>query len=334
MIRFASFLIVQVALSSLAFAQVGHQVDLGPPAAEAVQGLYEGTFTDAQGQHKIEARVVATGKDKYKVLIRESQPDGKVAKAELAATGEKDLTLSVRGKFKNVEWAGRSSVESDIKGTVAPNGTFELKRITRKPPTLGATPPAGAIVLLDGKNFDELTCQPNKDGTPQKWNLTENGAIQVPKGGMNSKRQFSTSLKIHVEFYLPLMPAGEGQGRANSGCYLPNGDEIQVLDSFGMTTYTGGGCGGLYRYKDPDTFDEFSLASLPPLQWQTYDIEYRVQLQDGKPTGKPRVTVLHNGIKIHDNAELNNNAKVGGLHYQDHGNPAQYRNIWVMPLAD
>ena len=121
---------------------------------------------------------------------------------------------------------------------------------------------------------------------------------------MNAKRRFDGSFKLHVEFKIPLMPEARGQGRGNSGVYLPNGDEIQVLDSFGMTTYKGGGCGGLYAYKDPDTFDEFSLASLPPLQWQTFDVEYRVEKKDGKPAGKPRVTVLHNGIKIHDNALL------------------------------
>jgi len=98
-----------------------------------------------------------------------------------------------------------------------------------------------------------------------------------------------------------------------------------VLDSFGDTTYPGGGCGGLYRYKDPDAFDTFSLASLPPLEWQTYDVEYRVQMQDGKPAGKPHVTVYHNGIKIHDNAELNKDAKKGPFHFQDHGNAVRFR---------
>ncbi|MGA2064374.1 MAG: DUF1080 domain-containing protein [Thermoguttaceae bacterium] len=73
---------------------------------------------------------------------------------------------------------------------------------------------------------------------------------------------------------------------------------------------------------------------MPPLQWQTYDIEYRVQKKDGKPTGKPRVTVLHNGVKIHDNAKMRYDARVGGLHFQDHGNPVQFRNIWVVPPAD
>ena len=200
-----------------------------------------------------------------------------------------------------------------------------MKRVVRQSPTLGLKPPAGAIVLLDGKSFDEVT-----KGGQQEWKLVGDGAIQVPKGGMNSKRQFKGNIKLHVEFYLPLMPEARDQGRSNSGVYLPNGDEVQVLDSFGSPSYKGGGCGGLYAYKDPDVFDQFSLASLPPMQWQTYDIDYRVQKKDGKPTGKPRVTVVHNGIKIHDNAEPHNDARVGGLHFQDHGNPVCFRNIWVV----
>ena len=79
-------------------------------------------------------------------------------------------------------------------------------------------------------------------------------------------------------------------------------------------------------------FDVFSLASLPPLEWQTYDMEYRVEKVDGKPTGKPRLTVYHNGIKIHDNVELPKPAKKGGFLWQDHGNPVRYRNIWVHPV--
>jgi Domain of Unknown Function (DUF1080). len=162
---------------------------------------------------------------------------------------------------------------------------------------------------------------------------------------MNSKGQYEGSFDLHVEFMNPLMPGAHGQGRGNSGVFFPNGDEIQVLDSFGECTYTGGGCGGFYKYKNPDTMDEidsikdkpehmYSLASAPPLQWQTYDVEYRVKKQDGKYTGKPCVTAYHNGIKIHDKVEINKEAKKGNFHFQDHGNPVRYRNIWVLPVAD
>ena len=291
-----------------------------PPEAE-VQGLYEGALKDV----KFEARVVAMGKDAYKIYLRQNLGDGKVTKVELDGKVDGDA-VTFKNKGGDVEWSAAYG-SGAIKGT-AGGVAFEAKRVERKPPSMGKKPPAGAIILLDGKNFDQLT----KGKAEEDWKAAEDGSIQVPKGGMNSKQQFDGSYDLHVEFLCPLMPAARGQGRGNSGCYQPNGDEIQVLDSFGMDTYKGGGCGGLYNYKDPDVFDVFSLASLPPLEWQTYDIEYRVEKKDGKLAGKPKVTVLHNGIKIHDGAEFKNDAKKGGLHFQDHGNPVRYRNIWLLPV--
>ncbi|MBI3856443.1 MAG: DUF1080 domain-containing protein [Planctomycetes bacterium] len=291
-----------------------------PPEAE-VQGLYEGALRDV----KFEARVVAMGKDAFKIHVRQDLGGGKVGKVELDGKVEGDA-VAFKSKGGDVEWTasyGPGSIKGSAGGTA-----FEMKRVERKPPSMGRKPPAGAIVLLDGKNFDQLT----KGKADEDWKPADDGSIQVPKGGMNSKQQFDGSYDMHVEFMCPLMPGARGQGRGNSGCYQPNGDEVQVLDSFGMDTYKGGGCGGLYNYKDPDVFDVFSLASLPPLEWQTYDIEYRVEKQDGKLTGKPKITVIHNGIKIHDAALLKNDAKKGGFHFQDHGNPVRYRNIWVLPV--
>lgn len=174
--------------------------------------------------------------------------------------------------------------------------------------------------------------------------IADDGSIQVPKGGMNSKREFAGSFDLHVEFFLPLMPTAHGQGRSNSGVYLPCGQEIQVLDSFGEVTYNGGGCGGMYAFKDPDTMDvieslkgqpecKYTLASLPPLEWQTYDVEYRVDTENGKYAAHPHVTVYHNGIKIHDKFTLPQDAHKGHFHFQDHGNPVRFRNIWVLPVG-
>lgn len=291
-----------------------------PPEIE-VQGLYEGALKDS----KVEARVVALGKDAYKVFVRQTPAEGKPLKAELEGKAEGD-SVSFKSKGGEVEWTATWAP-----GTlrIAAGGTaFEAKRVQRKPPSLGKAAPAGAVVLLDGKNYEELS----KGKKDEEWMTADDGSIQVPKGGMNSKRQFDGSYDLHVEFLCPFQPTQRGQGRGNSGCYQTNGDEVQVLDSFGMDTYKGGGCGGIYNHKDPDAFDVFSLASLPPMEWQTYDIEFRVEKKDGKPSGKPKLTVYHNGIKIHDQVELKNDARKGGLHFQDHGNPVRYRNIWLLPV--
>jgi hypothetical protein len=324
MLRLGSLGIAWIGLTGASFAAA--------PTEEAVQGYYEGTYKDAASEQKLEARVVACGKGTFEVFVRQTGADGNLSKIKLEGKLEGE-TLQFTGKAGDFTWSV-SYADGTLQGTCGPNAMIQLKRAVRQSPTFDAKPPAGALILLDGKNFEELTRRPLPNGTEQPWKVVDDNGIEVPKGGMNSQRQFDGSFKLHVEFKLPLMPEARGQGRANSGVYLPNGDEIQVLDSFGMTTYKGGGCGGIYAYKDPDTFDEFSLASFPPLVWQTFDVEYHIQKQDGKPTGKPRVTVCHNGIKIHDNFEVNMAARVGGFHFQDHGNPVHYRNIWVLPLED
>jgi hypothetical protein len=330
-----------------AAANAGAAARAAAPAEAEVQGLYEGTMTDAGGTVKLESRVVAQGGGNYNVFVRLLQGERETARVELSAKTAGDA-VTLTGNAGAAEWKGAYAAGA-IEGQCGPGGAFKLRRVERKSPTLGKQPPPGAIVLLDGKDFSEMRLANGAELDPSKLKpCKEDGSIQVPGGGMNSKRVFPGSLNEHVEFMIPLMPSAHGQGRGNSGVFLPNRDEIQVLDSFGEVTYLGGGCGGTYAYKDPDTMEivdslkgkpecKFSLASLPPLAWQTYDIQYRVELKDGKLVGKPHVTVYHNGIKIHDCAELRSppvvpESPTGKLHFQDHGNPVRFRNIWVVPV--
>lgn len=313
-----------VALSLLVWA--GAAMAAGP-AVQDVQGLYEGTRTDSAGAHKFEARVVALGKGEYKVFLREARTKGAaVTKVELDGKTEGEA-VTFTGKSEAGDWAA-SCADGAIKGTCGKDGKLEMKRVVRESPTMGAKPLAGAVVLIDSKNFDEVVARPDKDGKIPQWKVADDGGVLIVNGGIESKRSFDCSFKLHVEFKSPLMPDARSQARGNSGCFMPNGDEVQVLDSFGMTTYKGGGCGGIYKYKDPDVFDTFSLASAPPGQWQTYDIEYNVETRNGKPV----ITVFHNGIKIHGKFQLQQNTKAGTLQFQDHGNPVEYRNIWVLPV--
>ena len=130
-----------------------------------------------------------------------------------------------------------------------------LKRVVRESPSLGAKPPEGAVVLFDGKNTEQF--QAGARMTPE--GLLMEGANSVPK---------YQSVTLHVEFMLPFMPAARGQGRGNSGVYLQGRYETQVLDSFGLAGKNNE-TGGIYEIKDPAL-----NMCFPPLQWQTYDIEF------------------------------------------------------------
>ena len=78
----------------------------------------------------------------------------------------------------------------------------------------------------------------------------------------------------------------------------------------------------------------------PPTDWQTYDMTYRAPRYDaaGKKSENARFTLIWNGVKVHDNVELDGplpggsgeKPEGGGIRLQDHGNPVRFRNIWVV----
>jgi hypothetical protein len=153
--------------------------------------------------------------------------------------------------------------------------------------------------------------------------------------GTKSKQSFQ-NFTAHVEFLLPFKPYGRGQDRANSGVYLQDRYEIQVLDSFGLKGENNE-CGGIYTLAAP-------LVNMcyPPLTWQTYDIDFTAVKYDdtGKKTKNAVLTLKHNGVLVHDHLELKSNtpgngkkedATPGPFQLQGHGNPVFYRNIWVVP---
>ncbi len=208
---------------------------------------------------------------------------------------------------------------------------FQLRKVQRKSPTLGAEPPAGAIVLFDGTDVDEWL-----DGR-----LLEDRLLDV---GTTSRRNFG-SLLIHLEFVCPFMPTARGMHRGNSGIYVKREWEVQIVDSFGwhhenrkferLSKF--GRSGGIHEMIGPRI-----NMSFPPLSWQTYDIEFAMAEFDvsGKKTSPATMSVRHNGVLIHDKYVLppvppgrdeseSKERQRGPIFLQDHGNRVRYRNIWV-----
>lgn len=201
-------------------------------------------------------------------------------------------------------------------------------------------PPADAIVLFDGSSLDGFTHADGKQ--PAGWKVMQGvsyGFMECApgSGSIISKHTFGDA-QVHVEFATPSEVLGEGQGRGNSGVYLQGRYEVQVLDSFGNTTYPKGQCGAIYGQHAP-----LVNACRGPGEWQTYDIIFRAARfhADGTVAANATITVFHNGVLIHDHAEVRGTTGAapgkqtpgdGPLYLQDHGNRVRYRNIWIRPL--
>lgn len=221
---------------------------------------------------------------------------------------------------------------------------------------VGAAKPKGAKMLFDGtkemlhKNWKYWEGPRLKAQMPIKWEIqddplgvgsTMNTNDPAAAGGLYgaadivTKEEF-TDFRLHVEFFIT-------KKGGNSGVYLQNRYEIQVLDgdstSHGMAAVINESPSPYYAYKGIG-------------KWNAYDIIFRAaRFKDGILTEQPMVTMYFNGQKVHTNQKIsqvwggpnsgqdggNNGGKgitdrPGGIKLQAEGHDVLYKNIWIKPL--
>lgn len=211
----------------------------------------------------------------------------------------------------------------------------QVKTVT---PGTAATPPSDAIVLFDGKTATQW--QTAKDGSASRWEVKE-GLLTVVKGtgDIRTKEEFM-DFQLHIEWRSPEKIEGAGQGRGNSGIFLQDRYELQVLDSYQNRTYSNGQAGSIYKQNPP-----LVNAMRKTGEWQTYDVIYTAPRfkEDSTLFSPAYVTVLHNGVLVQNHFEIKGSTEYIGLpmykahgkapiRLQDHGNPVSYRNIWIRKL--
>lgn len=299
-------------------------------------GDWKGLWKTGEDKHpNITAQVIPLGNNQYQVTLAEALYQRVPPDAVITAEGNGGVLRFddgfYYGEIKEGHFHGGRGGDKA--------GIFEMEPFFLTSPTLGATPPEGAIVLFDGSGFEEWGRFPKGS----KWDILGNGVLQANPslGTIETRRKFG-DCKFHVEFRIPLLPEARGQERGNSGVFLQHYYEVQILDSYGLPGYWNE-CGAIYRISAP-----WVNMCLPPLQWQTYDIDFRAARFDdkGKLLENARMTVLHNGVVVQKDREMphgtSGDAKKppvsppehpDSILLQSHKNQVQFRNVWVVDLT-
>lgn len=206
-------------------------------------------------------------------------------------------------------------------------------------PGEGTSAPSDAIVLL-GKETGLSMWQGNEGGEV-KWEFNDGVLTVKKKAGPINTRNYFGDCQLHVEWRTPLEVVGSGQGRGNSGIFLMQHYEVQVLDSYNNRTYSNGQAASIYKQYIP-----LVNACKPPGEWQTYDIIWKAPNfnDDGSLNQPAYITVIQNGVLVQNHVEIKGSTSYIGkpsyeahderlpIMLQDHGNPVSYRNIWIREL--
>ena len=204
-----------------------------------------------------------------------------------------------------------------------------------------STPPDDAVVLFDGSDLSKWNAKWSKKKSG--WKINEDGSVTVVfdgSGGIETKENFG-SVQLHIEWKTSEDTSHKNQNRSNSGVFLQNRYEIQILDSYKSPTYVNGQAGSVYKQHIP-----LVNASRKPGEWQSYDIIFDAPKFDsnGIKVKSGYFTVFHNGVLIHNHVEIYGTTEnVGAPKNIAHGDgpislqnhccsQVSFRNIWVRKL--
>lgn len=216
----------------------------------------------------------------------------------------------------------------------------EVKIITPAENILNA--PSDAIVLFDGTSESLLQNWTGGKGEAPGWNVTDNCVTVVKGAGTIKTKMDFEDYQLHIEWRTPaeVDPEKKSQSRGNSGIYMQERYELQVLDNYNNRTYRNGQAGSFYKQYAP-----LVNVCKKPGEWQTYDVIYTAPRFKADSTlfSPARVTVLQNGVLVQNNIQLLGSTEYigipkykfhgpGAIVLQDHGNPVSYRNIWIREL--
>ena len=214
--------------------------------------------------------------------------------------------------------------------------TRPLPPVVHPGPQQAVKATAGAVVLVDGTSLDKWS---SGDGEPATWRIVGTALEVVPNTGTLTTRDGFGDVHLHIEWMTPNPPEGKDQDRGNSGVFFGGGRyEVQILDSYNNVTYADGQAAAIYGQYPPT-----KNASLPPGEWQTYDIVYHRPRFDaaGKLVSPCRMTVTHNGVDVQVDVKLVGPTANGSrppyeahadrlpISLQDHGHKVRFRNIWL-----
>lgn len=200
--------------------------------------------------------------------------------------------------------------------------------------------PSDAVVLFDGK---DLSAWEDVKGGPARWKVHD-GVMTVDKktASIRTKASFG-SFQLHLEWQVPEGITGESQARGNSGVFLQDMYEVQILDNYRNETYVNGMAASIYKQTPPKV-----NPMRKPGEWNVYDIIYNAPVfnEDGTYKIRPYVTVIFNGVVVQNNTEIWGTTEYvgwprtvkhgdGPIQLQMHGDPSQpisFRNIWLRRL--